>query len=116
MLFTDNSGTRVLPFTNTSKKCYMSAIIDTESGKNDVLLKVVNKSDTPETIKIDLKGVEKVKRSGHSARLSGSLDVENTLTEPKKVYPSTDNFRAGNSFNYLFPSNSISILRISVVK
>ena len=114
MLFTDNAGSNVLPFTNSSKNCFMSASIDTESGKNDVLLKVVNKSDKPETIKIDLKGIGKVKKRGHSTMLTGSLDEENTLADPKNVYPSTGRFKARNSFNYLFAANSISVLRISI--
>jgi alpha-L-arabinofuranosidase len=116
MLFIDNAGTRVLPFTNTSKNCFMTATVNNESDKNYVLLKVVNKSDTPETIKIDLKGVSKVKSGGYSVMLAGSPGDENSLTDPKKVYPSTDNFKARNSFYYLFPSNSITVLRIRVVE
>jgi alpha-L-arabinofuranosidase len=116
MLFTDNMGSRVLPFTNTSKNCFMSASIDNESGKNDILLKVVNKSNTPETININLKGVSKVRRSGHSTRLAGSPDDENTLSNPEKIYPSTSTFRARTGFNYKFASNSITVLRIRMVK
>ena len=52
MLFTDNQGTSVLPFTQNTTNCYWSASLDTESGKNDILLKVVNNKATPETVKI----------------------------------------------------------------
>ena len=46
-LFSDNQGTRVLPFTQNSARCFWSASEDTESGRNDILLKVANKSDAP---------------------------------------------------------------------
>jgi len=116
MLFTDNAGSRVLPFTNTSKNCFLSASIDNESGKNDILLKVVNKSGTPETINIDLKGAGKVKSSGRLSMLKGSPDDENTLEWPELIHPSGGNFKAANSFKYLFPANSITVLRIKMSK
>lgn len=50
MLFTDNAGTRVLPFTQNTANCYWSATTDTDSGKNDILLKVVNNKGTSESV------------------------------------------------------------------
>ena len=101
MLFTDNPGTRVLPFTQNTANCYWSASIDTESGKNDILLKVVNNKGTPETVNITLKGAENVNSAGHSTTLTGAPDAENSIADPTKVVPSAGTFTAGKSFSIL---------------
>jgi alpha-L-arabinofuranosidase len=113
-LFTDNAGTRVLPFTQNTPNCYWSASLDTEAGKNDVLLKVVNKSSTSETVLIALNGAKKVDPLGHSTMLSGAPDAENSLANPYQMVPSSGNFAAGSRFKYLFPAHSITVLRVGV--
>ena len=113
MLFSDNQGTRVLTFTQNTANCYWSASIDTESGKNDILLKVVNNKGTSETVNITLKGANNVDPVGHSTTLTGAPDAENSITNPNKVVPSTSTFTAGSSFNYSFPAYSITVLRLA---
>ena len=113
MLFTDNAGTHVLPFTQNTANCYWSASIDTESGKNDILLKVANNKGTAETVNITLKGAENVNSVGHSASLTGALEDENSIVEPTKVVPISGTFTAGKSFSYTFPANSVTLLRVS---
>ena len=87
MLFSDNQGTRVLPFTQNSSNCFWSASVDTESGKNDVLVKVANNKATAETVNIILKGAEKVDLVGHSLTLTGTPDDENSIANPTKIVP-----------------------------
>ncbi len=113
MLFSDNQGTRILPFVQNTN-CYWSASADTESGKNDVLLKVVNKKDIPETVKIVLLGAEKVNSNGYSTTLTGSLDAENTISNPDTIIPVESTFAFGPGFSYTFPAYSITILRIGI--
>lgn len=113
MLFSDNQGTRVLPFTQNTANCYWSVSIDTESGKKDILLKIVNNKGASETVSITLKGAKKVDPVGHSTTLTGAPDAENSLADPNKVVPSTGTFPAGSSFNYSFPANSITVLRLA---
>ena len=48
MLFSDNQGTHVLPLIQNTVPGFWSCIRDTASGRNDVLLKVANKSDSTE--------------------------------------------------------------------
>jgi alpha-L-arabinofuranosidase len=112
MLFTDNPGTRVLPFTQNTN-CYWSATLDTQSGKNDILLKVVNTSNNAETVDITLKGSGKINPAGHSMILTGSRDAENSLIHPDLVVPSAGTFAAGTHFKYTFQANSINLLRVS---
>jgi alpha-N-arabinofuranosidase len=115
MLFSDNAGTRILPFTQNTTDCYWSASVDTESGRNDILVKVVNKKITSETVNINLKGADNVDNVGHSMTLTGALDAENSIADPTKVVPVTGTFTAGRGFNYSFPANSITVLRIKVL-
>ena len=115
MLFTDNQGTRILPFTQNTKSCYWSASIDTQSGKKDILIKVANKSATSESVKITLKGAAKVDSKGHFSILKGSPDDENSLADPNKVVPSAGTFAADINFQYLFPAYSVTVLRIGVI-
>ena len=64
MLFSDNLGSHILPFTQNTANCYWSASVDTEAGKNDVLLKVANPTAASESVDIILKGVTKVDPKG----------------------------------------------------
>ena len=114
MLFTDNPGSRILPFVQNTENCFWSASIASESGKNDILLKVANKNSTSKTVNITLKGAGKVNSVGHSTLLTGALDAENSISEPVKIVPSTGTFTAGSSFTYTFPANSVNVLRIGL--
>jgi alpha-L-arabinofuranosidase len=115
MLFTDNQGSRLLPFTPKTG-CYGSASIDNESGKNDVLLKIVNKKNAPETVKIILQGAKKVNSKGSSTTLTGALADENTLADPNKIIPVSKTFTAGSTFSYTFPAYSITVLRVNIMQ
>jgi alpha-L-arabinofuranosidase len=116
MLFSDNQGTRVLPFTQTTAHCFWSASVDTASGRNDILLKVANKSGTSEAVNITLKGVGKVNSAGRSMTLTGAPEDENSIANPTKVVPSPGTFAAGTSFKYRFPAYSVTLLRIGFSK
>ena len=116
MLFTDNAGTHVLPFTQNTANCYWSTSIDTGSGKNDVLLKVANNKSTPESVKITLKGVDKVDKVGNFTTMTGDPADENSIENPTKVIPSEGTFTAGTSFKYQFPAYSVTILRVGILK
>jgi hypothetical protein len=116
MMFIDNAGTKVLPFTQNTSNCVWSASVDTESGKNDILLKVINKSAIPESVLITLNGSGKVNPSGHFSMLNGTPDSENSLSNPTLIVPTSGTFPAGKSFTYLFPAYSATIIRIGNIK
>ena len=111
-LFSENLGTRILPFTANAPHCYWSASLDTESGRHDVLLKVVHKSAAPETVAIELLNAGKINPVGHSQTLQGDPEAENTLAEPTRIVPSAGEFRAAGRFDYVLPAYSVSVLRI----
>jgi alpha-L-arabinofuranosidase len=112
MLFSDNAGSRVLPFTQNTLYCFWSASIDTAPGKHDVLLKVANNQPEAETVTITLNGVTKVDSTGRSTVLTGAPEDENSLENPTRVVPIAGSFAAGNSFTYSFPAHSVTVLRI----
>jgi len=114
MLFSDNRGTRVLPFTASKSQCFWSASLDTASGKHDVLIKVANKSASPESVKIALQGSLNVKPNGHSNTLTGLPTDENSLANPTKIFPVNGTFAAGASFTYRFPAYSVTVLRVGL--
>jgi alpha-L-arabinofuranosidase len=116
MLFTDNAGNYVLPFTQTTTNCYWSASLKTGSERNDILLKVANNKSTEESVNITLNGAGKVNPVGHSTTLTGAPEDENSIAYPNKIVPSTGTFAAGSSFKYLFPAYSVTVLRIEVLK
>lgn len=113
MLFSDNQGTRVLPFIKNMTNCFWSASADNESGKNDILLKVVNNKGTSESVDITLNGAGNINPVGHSTTLTGDPDAENSLTNPNNLVPSTATFTVSTNFKYLFPAYSITVLRMS---
>ncbi len=114
MLFTDNQGTRILPFTQNTTNCYWSASIDDASGKNDILLKVVNKSATTESVDITLKGAEAVDPDGHSTTITGVPEDENSIANPTKIVPVAGTFTSGTTFKYDFQAWSVTVLRIRI--
>jgi len=116
ILFADNPGTNVVPFTQNTAHCLWSSTIDTAAGRSDVLLKVVNHSETAEAVNITLKGAGRIDPAGHSTTLAGSPNAENSLVNPNKIAPVAGTFAAGTTFKYRFPANSISVLRIGFSK
>jgi alpha-L-arabinofuranosidase len=116
MLFTDNQGTRVLPFVQNTAHCHWSASVDQEGGKNDILLKVVNNSGSSESVNIVIGEGGNVISKGHATVLTGDLKAENSIREPTRIVPSASAFNAGKNFTYLFPAYSVSVLRIGISK
>jgi alpha-N-arabinofuranosidase len=116
MLFVDNAGTRVLPFTQNTAHCFWSASLDAEVGRNDVLLKVVNKSGAPESVNIILTGAREIDPAGHYTLLTGALAAENSLANPASVVPSSGVFAAGGNFSHVFPANSMTALRVKLLR
>ena len=112
ILFADNQGSRVLPFVNRSFHCVLSATLDTADLKQDILLKVVNKSDSSETIRIRLEGASQFNPLGNYTMLSADKGAENSLEHPDRVTPVYGTFPAGEDFLYTFPANSITVLGI----
>ena len=100
----------------TTKAIYASATRDTAAG--EIILKVVNTAPAPTETTIDLEGVARLSGPARSIVLtSENPDDENSLTEPRKVTPRTEELALpGPRFTRGFPGNSLTVLRIPVAK
>jgi alpha-N-arabinofuranosidase len=121
-LFSLNPGTRQLiakvenaPALDENKHgLYASSTLDEDAG--EVIIKVVNVTKGKLKSTINLEGVPKVSASARAILLkSASLDDENSLQEPKKIYPEELTVKIDSpNFSYEFEPFSLTILRIPV--
>lgn len=116
MLFSDNQGTHILPFTQKTENCYWSASIDNAGGKKDILLKIMNKSGKSETVDIILNGAKRVNPVGKASILTGTPDAENSIAKPTNILPTMKTFNSGTRFKYTFMAYSIYVLRIGLLE
>ena len=101
-LFSTNKGSRVLPVTSDRKPLtgapgqnglFASAVYDEPTDQ--IIVKVVNTSDTPQPLSFAFDGLKK-KQALHSVSVtslqSENPDADNTLDNPTKVVPATKEF------------------------
>ena len=115
-LFGNNFGTRILPFTSNARITYFSTSVDNAAGKNDILIKAVNKTDSSEAVNITLKGASNVNSEGSYTMITAANDATNTIANPFNVYPVIGTFIAGKRFTHTFPARSMTVLRIRALK
>lgn len=111
-MFVENTGDVVLPY---SLKGTLFVAPSRANENGDVIIKVVNASDSISNSLITINGASKTKNARVLVTLltSESISDKNSLAQPHKVIPLTSSFDTrGNSFNYHFPAHSISILRL----
>jgi len=94
------------------KSLIMSAVKDDKSG--DVILKVVNASAKAIKAEIDLKDAKAFTGKGKSIVLTSTSPLdENTLDNPKKVYPKLEDVRlTGAGCKRTFLGNSLTVIRL----
>ncbi len=84
-----------------------------ENATGDIILKLVNVQAAPQTLKIDLQGVQRIAKEAKGEVLTAELAGMNSVAEPTKVAPNpitiTD---AGTSFTHEFPAHSVTVLRL----
>lgn len=100
-----------LPAQGKVTSLYASAAREKNSGA--FILKVVNASGNPMETQLDLNGLKRLNRPATAIVLTsdGGTD-ENSLEEPTKVSPRTEQLSvAGSSLKRVFPGNSLTILR-----
>ena len=100
------------PSTREVKSLFYSATRDTPHGK--IIVKIVNRADAPQDLKIEISGVTSIADDGTATILKAdNRDATNTLQEPKKVIPVTEKAAGlGTHFTRTFPPCSITILEL----
>ena len=98
------------------KSLCTSASYDEKSG--DLIVKVVNVSSGAVRSQIQLRGAEKLSGSAKLLVLTSASPLdENTLEQPTKVSPKSETVKiSGTTLNYLFPGNSLTVIRIPTSK
>jgi len=119
-LFSRNRGDVVAPVqmdgasasTNSRARLYVTACRDQKRG--ELILKVVNPAATPMEAAVKLQGVQRVASPATAITLAGnSLTDVNSLAEPAKVVPKTTTVaNLGPEFRYVFPAQSLTVLRL----
>ena len=101
-----------LPPVRQVKSLFYSATRDTRRGK--IIVKIVNRADVPQAVKIEISGVKSVAAEGIATVLKAdNRDATNSLNDPQHVVPVTDNVSGlGASFTRTFPPCSITILEL----
>ncbi len=94
------------------KSLFYSATRDSATGK--IIVKLVNRADAPQTVKVAISGVSGIAAKGTVTVLKGAnRDATNSLTEPKKVVPVTETVKGlGPDFTRTLPPCSITILEL----
>jgi alpha-L-arabinofuranosidase len=91
------------------------AIAGLKKDSGDLILKVVNRSDRPESLDLQLSGLSGTISGGTCTELSAaSLDAENSFEQPQNIFPKTTRLVAGDlSAPHIFPAYSATVLRWS---
>ena len=119
-LYSLNKGTNMLSLTMQGKPVagnpdqdglFASAVLD--KNTNEVIVKVVNTSDKPQEVILNLKGM----KGNHETQLitfhSDNLDAENTLDEPTKIVPQTSSLVIGTpTQKVIVPARTFHIYKI----
>ena len=93
-LFATNKGTHVLPLTMNGKPVagqdgqdglFASSVFDKATG--EVIVKVVNTSDKPQPLSIQLQGVKGARTAKIITLTHDGMDDENCLDNPEKIIP-----------------------------
>ncbi len=120
--FSTNRGDVVLPVELTGApatdnrllRFYASVVRDDKAG--EIILKVVNVTPDIQKATINLVGVNRVGSGAKAIVLAGeSLDDENSLEEPRKIYPAEKSVSITQpNFTFEFQPYSLTVLRIPV--
>jgi alpha-N-arabinofuranosidase len=109
--------TQITPATEAkSAELFALAGIETQSG--DVLLRVVNRSATPQEIRVKLQGLAAITPLAKVTTLSSDdPQAENTVDYLDAILPVESAFaKAGADFAYTFKPYSFTLLRIKTAK
>ncbi len=95
-----------------AKSLFYSATREKRSGK--IIVKIVNRADAPQAVKIEISGVKSIAAQGTATVLKAdNRDATNSIDNPKKVVPVTEKVKGlGTRFTRTFPPCSITILEL----
>jgi len=85
------------------------------ASTGELIVKVVNADKAPAKVKLQFAGAKKIAAPIAVTTLTGAPEDENTLGTPPKVTPQTTSLkRSSPRFEYAFPANSLTVLRVKL--
>ncbi len=103
-------GDVTLPSQTMQNSLFATASRDNKNG--DIILKVVNMEDTPQTLNLNFAGAPRIRKTARGEVLTGQLSDINTVAQPTKVAPRLVEIRrAAPKFAAEIPPHSVSVLR-----
>ena len=113
-LFSLNHGDVVVPATLTGS-APLAVVASRNTRQGTLYLTVVNSASAAQVSHVAIGGVRAIAASSRVAVLtSGSVDDENTLDQPRQVYPVTRQIKTpATSFLYSFLPNSVTVFQFS---
>jgi alpha-L-arabinofuranosidase len=87
-----------------------SCVQDSKTG--DMILKMVNYSETAKHMKINLGKFGKIAAQVEKTILTGAPDSENTFENPQKIVPESSVISMGKTSDYQAPPMSLTVFRI----
>ena len=117
-LFSTNQGDIYFDNVDTVEKndttLTSSCVQDSKTG--DIILKLVNTVNKPETMKINLSGFNKIFSDAEQTVLTGDADAENTFKNPQNIIPEKSAIKVSKTFEYAAPAMSLTLIRIKTNK
>jgi alpha-L-arabinofuranosidase len=88
-----------------------------QNSTGDIIMKVVNVTAQSRNTQVTVSGASYINPNGTATVLtSGNTADENSLSSPAKVIPVVQNLtNLGTTFNFNFPPNSVTILRLKTL-
>ena len=104
-------GDEILATTSAGTTVQGCATRDSKTG--ELIVKLVNPQTTAETLKMEINGAPSLAAKGIVIALMGNPDDSNSITEPKRVVPTTKTLRGIKSgFTYKMPPHSVVVLKL----
>jgi alpha-N-arabinofuranosidase len=115
VMFSNHIGDQIVDakLEGTPLRFFYSVTRDSKSGK--VYLKMVNATDAPRSVAIQLKGVSSVGKTGKVISLSAATTQStNSILEPTKIIPVDSSIaNVGAEFSHTLPPYSIEVLELN---
>ncbi len=87
-----------------------SCVQDSKTG--DIILKLVNDSDSSTTMHVNLSTFKKLIPAAVKTELTGNADASNDFGKNAEIVPVTTSFNINKSFDYKTPARSLTVIRI----
>jgi alpha-L-arabinofuranosidase len=110
-MFGQNQGDRYWPAVVDSAASGPAISCVQDSASGDVILKLVNVSDSAVGAKVNLEAIGNIQPAASRILLTAKPDDNNTFANPRAVVPQVGHFDAASSFTCDLPPSSFTLIR-----